>query len=90
MTNNEIIVKWLYFIDDLCNKWNVDEDCRSMIIEDILLYDNEILSKLDETEEMKYWLVRFIKNYWFSKTSRYYYTYQKYYDTYSRLSEDEY
>jgi hypothetical protein len=29
---------------------------------------------------MKYWLVRLVKNYWFSKTSRYYYQYKHYYD----------
>lgn len=51
-----------------------------MIYLDLLLYDEETLKRLDETGEMKFWLVRFIKNYWFSKNSRYYYQYNKYYE----------
>lgn len=75
MTNNEILLKYLPFIEDLFARWKVNEDCQQMIYLDFLSYDNSKLNKLDESEQMNFWLVRFIKNYWFSKNSRYYYTY---------------
>lgn len=71
---------YLAFINELCEKWKVEDDCRSMIVLDFLLYDNEKLNELHRKKEMKFWLVRFIKNYWFSKNSRYYYQYNKYYE----------
>ena len=51
-----------------------------MIYLDFLEYDNHKLNQLNDSGEIKYWIVRFIKNYWFSKTSRYYSTYEKYYE----------
>ncbi len=59
-----------------------------MIFVDFLVYDNDKLRQLDESGQMRYWLVRFIKNYWFSKTSRYYYTYDKYYEHSEQLQGD--
>lgn len=59
-----------------------------MIFVDFLLYDNAKLNELDNNNQLRYWIVRFIKNYWFSKTSRYYAQYEKYYEIHSELPED--
>lgn len=89
MTNNEIVIKYYDFINGLFKKWRVNEDCQQMIWEDLLNYDPSKLSVLDAKNELRYWLVRFIKNYWFSKTSRYYYTYIKPVKVFDELSTYE-
>lgn len=88
MTNNDILLKWLSFFKELFEKFGVNEDCQQMIFVDFLLYDNTKLNKLNDSGELRYWIVRFIKNYWFSKTSRYYSQYEKYYELHSELPED--
>lgn len=88
MTNNDILIKWLPFFKELFEKFGVNEDCQQMIFVDFLLYDNAKLNELDESKQMRFWIVRFIKNYWFSKTSRYYTTYEKYYEIHKELSDD--
>lgn len=80
MTNNDILLKWLSFFQELFKKFGVNEDCQQMIMLDFLMYDNEKLKQMNDSGELKYWIVRFVKNYWFSKTSRYYSTYEKYYE----------
>ena len=87
LTNNEILLKWIDFFEELFAKWSVDEDCQQMIYLDFLQYDNEKLNKLDESGDMRYWIVRLIKNYWFSKTSRYYSLYGRYYEHFDELDE---
>lgn len=87
--NNNIIVKWIPFLEELFTKWRVDPDCQQMIYLDLLLYDYETLKKLDENKQIKFWLVRFVKNYWFSETSRYHYQYRKYYERYKPFPEED-
>lgn len=80
MNNNELLEKYYDFLLELQEKWGINEDCMQMIYLDFLQYSNKKLRDLDYKNEMKYWLVRLVKNYWFSKTSRYYYQYKHYYD----------
>lgn len=80
ITNNELLLKWLPFFEELFEKFGVNEDCQQMIYLDFLLTDNNKLNVLNDSGELRYWIVRFIKNYWFSNTSRYYTTYEKYYE----------
>ena len=72
-----MLIKWLPFFQELFDKWRVNEDCQSMIFLDYLEYDNQKLNEIDEKGDMKFWIVRFVKNYWFSDTSRYYNLYKK-------------
>lgn len=58
-----------------------------MIYLDFLQYDNTKLNELDNSGEIRYWITRFIKNYWFSNTSRYYSTYEKYYEHFEPLED---
>jgi hypothetical protein len=60
-----------------------------MIFVDILLYDNAKLNRLHKKDEMRFWLTRVMKNYWFSTTSRYYTTYKKYYEKIDEWKSDE-
>lgn len=61
-------------------KFGVDPDCQQICYLDFLQYDNSKLNKLDESGELRFWIVRFIKNQWFSKTSHYYAQYRRYYE----------
>ena len=65
------------YILELKDKWKMDDDCVSMIVLDILEYDNVKLNQLIDSDELRFWVTRFCKNYWFSKTSRYYTLYKK-------------
>lgn len=87
MTNNEILIKWLPFFEELFRKFGVNEDCQQMIFLDFLQYDNEKLNNLNDSGELKFWIVRFVKNYWFSNTSRYYATYEKYYEHFESIDD---
>lgn len=75
------------FLEELFTKWKVDPDCQQMIYLDLLEYDYDTLKRLDENNQIKFWLVRFIKNNWFSETSRYHYQYRKYYEWNKELKE---
>lgn len=86
--NNDIVTKWMPFLDGLFIKWKVDPDCQQMIYLDLLLYDEDALKQLDESGEIKFWLVRFVKNYWFSANSRYHYQYRKYYERFEAIPEE--
>ena len=88
LTNNELLLKWLDFFEELFKKWNVDEDCQQMIYLAFLEYDNEKLNEIDQNGDMKFWIVRLIKNNWFSTTSRYYAQYKRYYEHFEELPED--
>ena len=80
MTNNEIITKCYDFCQELKLKFGMDDDCFQMCILDLLETSNPKLNQLDSKNELKFWITRLFKNYWFSKTSRYYYTSKKYYE----------
>ena len=87
LSSNEILLKWIQHFEELFRKFGVNEDCKQMIYLDFLQYDNEKLNELNDSGEIKYWIVRFVKNYWFSKTSRYYSTYEKYYEHHTELPD---
>lgn len=88
LTNNDILIKWLPFFIKLFDKWNCPDDLRQMVYLDFLQYDNKKLNELNDSGQLRYWIVRFVKNYWFSKTSRYYAQYEKYYEHFEQLPED--
>lgn len=83
MTNNELLEKYYDFLLGLQEKFGVNDDCMQMIYLEFLQYNNKKLNKLDKRGDMEYWLVRLVKNNWYSKTSRYYYQYNRYYKTFT-------
>lgn len=83
------IMKYYSFLNELFEKWKVDKDCQQMIWQSLLEYDQNKLEELDSKGELKYWLVRFVKNNWFSKNSKYYYTYLKYYEIFKEPLEQQ-
>lgn len=56
MTNNEITLEYLPFVEELCDKWKVDEDCKQMFFVAFLQKDNELLNDLHNRGELKYWI----------------------------------
>ena len=88
LTNNELLLEYLPFMEELKSKWSITDDCMQLIYLDYLLYDNAKLNEIHIRDEMRFWITRFIKNYWFSKTSRYYTTYNKYYKRYEPYPEE--
>lgn len=89
MTNNDILEKYYSFLLELQEKFGVNDDCMQMIYLELLQYNNKKLIELDNNNEMKYWIVRLVKNYWFSKNSRYYYTYKRYYDYFEKYAKND-
>lgn len=83
MTNNDLLIKYYDFLQELKSKFKVNDDCMQIIYLEFLNYDNKKLMRLDKEDKMKFWLVRFVKNNWYSKTSRYYYQYNRYYKTFT-------
>ena len=61
MNNNELLEKYYDFFIELQEKWGINEDCMQMIYLDFLQYSNKKLRDLDYKNEMKYWLVRLVK-----------------------------
>lgn len=80
MNNNEILEKYYPFILELKQKFGANDDCTQMICMDLLETPHSKLQSLYNKNELKYWITRVFKNYWFSKNSRYYYQYKKYYE----------
>lgn len=81
LSNGDLLMLYYDFLNELFDKWNCPDDLRQMVYLDILEYkDNEKLNALNDKGELKFWLTKFVKNYWFSKTSRYYATYKRYYE----------
>lgn len=89
MTNNEILEKYYPFILELKQKFGANDDCTQMICIDLLETDNAKLNSLLAKNELKYWIVRVFKNNWFSKNSRYYYAYKRYYDIFKEPLEQQ-
>lgn len=88
MSNNELVMLYYDFLVGIKNKFGMNDDCFQMAVIDILEYDNDKLNEMHSKDQLKYWFVRLFKNYWFSKTSRYYTTYEKYYQIHTELPED--
>lgn len=76
------------FLLELKKKFGMNDDCFQMVLTDLLEYDNVKLNELQLSGEIRFWIVRFCKNYWFSKTSRYYATYKRYYEHFEPITED--
>lgn len=89
MTNNEILEKYYPFILELKQKFGANDDCTQMICIDLLETSNPKLNQLDSKNELKYWIVRVFKNNWFSKNSRYYYAYKRYYEIFKEPLEQQ-
>ena len=89
MNNNEILEKYYPFILELKQKFGANDDCTQMICMDILETPHSKLQSLHNKNELKYWITRVFKNYWFSKNSRYYYTYKKYYEIFKEPLEQQ-
>lgn len=90
MNNNEIIEKYYPFIMELKEKFGADDDCTQMVCIALLETSNSKLQSLDSKNELKYWITRVFKNNWFSKNSRYYYAYKRYYDIFvtDKINDD--
>lgn len=88
LTNNELLLKWLPFMESLKIKWAVTDDCMQLFFLEFLEYDNEKLNELDQKDEMRYYIVRWLKNQWFSETSRYHYQYRKWYERFKPIPEE--
>jgi len=90
MTNNEIITKYYDFCQELKLKFGMDDDCFQICLLALLETDNAKLNSLLAKNELKYWIVRVFKNNWFSKNSRYYYAYKRYYDIFitDKINDD--
>lgn len=80
MSNSELLEKYYDFFLELQEKFGVNDDCMQIIYLSFLQTSNKKLSELDRRDELKFWIIRVIKNNWFSKSSRYYYQYKKYYE----------
>lgn len=89
MTNNEIVEKYYPFIMELKQKFGADEDVTQMLLLDLLGVSNAKLNQLDIKNELKFWITRMFKNYWFSKNSRYYYQYKRYYEIFKEPIEQQ-
>jgi hypothetical protein len=89
MTNNEILTKYYEFCLELKVKFGMDDDCFQICLLALLETDNAKLNSLLAKNELKYWIVRVFKNNWFSKNSRYYYTYKRYYEIFKEPLEQQ-
>ena len=72
-------------MESLQIKWAVTDDCMQLFYLEFLEYDNELLNKLDQNNQMRFYIVRWLKNQWFSETSRYHYQYRKWYEKYKPI-----
>jgi len=86
MTKKEIIEKWAKEkkVETLIKK-HTDfsnnpyiEDLINDIYIDLLLKDDELIKKLDNENEIDYYLIKVIRNNLYSKNSPFYYKYNKF------------
>lgn len=89
MTNNEILTKYYEFCLELKVKFGMDDDCFQICLLALLETDNAKLNSLLAKNKLKYWIVRVFKNNWFSKNSRYYYAYKRYYEIFKEPLEQQ-
>ena len=88
LTNNQIVEHYYNFLVGLKMKFGINDDCFQMAILDVLEYNNSKLNEMHSRNELRYWLVRVFKNYWYSHSSRYYNLYEKYYEHHISLPEE--
>lgn len=89
LTNNDIINLYYDWMEEVFDRFKVKDDYRQEMYLMLLETDNQKLVDLHNADKLKFWLIRFIKNNVFSKTSRCYYKYAKYYEVFRPLSECE-
>ena len=59
---------------------NGTDDLLSFVIEELYKCDQERINEIIEKKQMTFYVARVIINQYYSKTSRYYYKYNKYYE----------
>ena len=86
MTKKEIIEKWanekkvenlVKKHTDFTNNPYIEDLVQDIYIE-LYLKDNELIEKLENDNEIDYFLTKIIRNNLYSKTSQFYYKYQKF------------
>lgn len=77
ISNNDLLIKYLPFMQEIQQKWKMTEDCLSVCYTAFLEYDNEKLNTMNENGELKYFILGLMRNQWKSKHSYYYYQYVK-------------
>ena len=73
---------------------NGTDDLLSFVIEELYKCDQERINEIIEKKQMTFYVARVIINQYYSKTSRYYYKYNKYYEYHvtqivEQISEDK-
>tara|TARA_R100000773_G_C4183801_1_gene92400 strand:- start:68 stop:574 length:507 start_codon:yes stop_codon:yes gene_type:complete len=73
---------------------NGTDDLLSFVIEELYKCDQERINEIIEKKQMTFYVARVIINQFYSKTSRYYYKYNKYYEYHvtqivEQISEDK-
>ena len=59
---------------------NGSDDLLSFVIEELYKCDQDRINEIIEKKQMTFYIARVIINQYYSKTSRYYYKYKKYYE----------
>ena len=82
MLNKYLIEKYNKLKDVAFNitNGNGNDDLLSFVIEELYKCDQERIKEIIETNKMTFYVIRIMLNQYHSKTSRYYYKYDKYYE----------
>ena len=81
MLNKYLIENYNKLKDVAYNITNGDgDDLLSFVIEELYKCDQERIKEIIETNKMTFYVIRIMLNQYHSKTSRYYYKYDKYYE----------
>ena len=64
------------------------EDLLSFVIEELYKCDQERINDIIEKKQMTFYIARVMVNQFYSKTSRYYYKYKKYYEYHTAVIND--
>ena len=80
MLNKYLTENYNKLKDVAYNITNGNEDLLSFVIEEIYKCDQIRLREIIEKDQMTFYVVRIMLNQYHSKTSRYYYKYDKYYE----------
>lgn len=73
--NNDLLLKYLPFMEEMKQKMRMNDDCFEMIVLAFLEKDPDRMNEIEKRGEMKPFIGGIMRNYWKSKTSPYYYTY---------------
>lgn len=97
MSKKEIIEKWAKEkkVENLIKKHTdfsnnpYTEDLANDIYIELLLKDDELLERLEKNNEIDYFLTKIIRNNLYSKTSPFYYNYQRFRKKTTEIDEYE-